>query len=363
MKPITGLGRQVAISMGLGAVMGILASYVGIYLLYLTAYNFFPSLVPQSEEGVSGPSATELIVLAIIAALVLLITVTMALRLASRIIAPLSSVAEAARRIAGGDLSARATGDDDLPGEAAALVADFNSMAVRLEQSARDIVNWNAQIAHELRTPLTILRGRMLGVIDGVFVPDETLFRRLLEQVDGLSRLVEDLRVVSLVESGQLRLEGKEVDVAREIADFAGLVEPGLVQAGFTLSISLSAGKACLDMTRIRQALLALVDNAQRHANPCELRIDVIMNSDDVALRVVDQGPGLTEAFEKDAFKLFARGIQSDEENRPGSGLGLSVVQAISKAHGGSVGYGSEGKACYFAMTIPRWLPQSVRSD
>lgn len=363
MKPFKGLGRQVALSMGLGAVIGVLASYLGIYLLYLTAFNFFPSLMPQDCEGTPLPTATELIVLAAIALLVLLIVVTMALRLAGRIIAPLDSVAGAARRIAKGDLGARAEADDELPGEAALLVSDFNSMAARLEATAKDIVIWNAQIAHELRTPLTILRGRLIGLIDGVFAPDEMLFRRLLGQVDGLSRLVEDLRVVSLVDSGQLRLERRKVDVAREVADLAGLVEPGLVQAGFTLVTSMNAGHAFLDMTRIRQALLALVDNAQRHAEPCELRIEVVIQESEVGIRVVDRGPGLPEQFEKDAFKLFARGTQSGENIKPGSGLGLSVVHAIAKAHGGSAKYGAGGGSYWFTITLPRWLPQPIRSE
>ena len=355
MKPLKGLGRHVALSMGLGAFMGVLASYLGIYLLYLAAYNFYPNLIQKENEVPLLPTTPELLVLAVVAALVLLVTITMALRLTARIVAPLASVAQAARRISGGDLGARAKADDDLPGEAALLVSDFNSMADRLEESARDIITWNAQIAHELRTPLTILRGRLLGMIDGVFVPDDVQLRRLLGQVEGLSRLVEDLRVVSLLDSGEMRLERIEVDLVREIADFAELVEPGLVEAGFSLTITSAPGKAVLDMTRIRQALLALVDNALRHANPCDLQIEVIIRPDEVSIRVVDQGPGLSSEFEKDAFKLFAQGKKSDSGNRAGSGLGLSVVQAIAKAHGGSVSYGAEGFACYFAITVPRW--------
>ncbi|MCF8710294.1 ATP-binding protein [Rhizorhapis sp. SPR117] len=354
MKPLKGLGRHVALSMGLGAFIGVLASYLGIYLLYLAAYNFYPSLIPKEYDGTLLPTTPELLVLAVVAALVLLVTITMALRLAGRIVAPLASVAQAARRISGGDLSARAEADDDLPGEAALLVSDFNSMADRLEESARDIIAWNAQIAHELRTPLTILRGRLLGMIDGVFVPDEAQLRKLLGQVEGLSRLVEDLRVVSLLDSGEMRLERIEVDVAREIADFAELVEPGLVDAGFSLTAALAPGAAFLDIARIRQALLALVDNAQRHADPCDLHIEVIIQPGEVEIRVVDQGPGLAGEFEKDAFKLFAQGKQSYGSNRVGSGLGLSVVQAIAKAHGGSASYGVDGRACYFAITVPR---------
>ncbi|RIV82343.1 sensor histidine kinase [Aurantiacibacter xanthus] len=360
MKPLKGLGRHVALSMGLGAFMGVLSSYLGIYLLYLAAYSFYPNLLPKEDNGILLPTTPELLVLALVAALVLLVTITMALRLAGRIVAPLASVAQAARRISEGDLTARAQADDDLPGEAALLVSDFNSMADRLEEIAHDVITWNAQIAHELRTPLTILRGRLLGMIDGVFSPDDAQLHRLLKQVEGLSRLVEDLRIVSLLDSGEMRLERIEVDLAREIAEFGELVEPGLVEAGFSLTISPAPGKAVLDMTRIRQALLALVDNAQRHANPCDLCVEASMHADTVEIRVVDQGPGLPDDFARDAFKLFAQGKQTEGGSRAGSGLGLSVVQAIAKAHGGSAFYGVDGQACFFALSVPRWAPPSL---
>ncbi|MDB0154419.1 two-component sensor histidine kinase AdeS, partial [Acinetobacter baumannii] len=97
------------------------------------------------------------------------------------------------------------------------LLYNFNDMAQKLEVSVKNAQVWNAAIAHELRTPITILQGRLQGIIDGVFKPDEVLFKSLLNQVEVLSHLVEDLRTLSLVENQQLRLN-------YELFDFKAVV-------------------------------------------------------------------------------------------------------------------------------------------
>lgn len=338
--------------MGLGAFLGILVTYFGFVLFFVVAARFAPSIIGPSDALL--PSAGELVLLVVIGLLVLSGAAVLAARLAHRILAPLNSVAQAARKIAEGDLTARAQPGDRSFGETALLVDDFNGMAARLERAAADIVTWNAQIAHELRTPLTILRGRLQGLVDGVFTPDEALFRRLLGQVDGLSRLVEDLRVVSLVESGRFDLQPTEVDLAAEIEDLGELVRPELERAGFTLTTSVEEGRAWLDMTRIRQAVLALVENAERYADPCELRLEVIMAGADLELRVVDRGPGLPREFVDRAFALFSRGEGALEKQPAGSGLGLSVVQAIARAHGGEAYYAMGNGRSAFALKLPR---------
>ena len=157
-----------------------------------------------------------------------------ATRFSRRIIQPLNSVTESVRRLAHGDLEARAHAGDRSLGETSALVEDFNSMAERLQRMTSEMVIWNAAIAHELRTPVTILRGRLQGLAEGVFEPDEALFRSLLAQVEGLSRLIEDLRVLSLADSGHLHLQLEEVDLAQVIGDLKGAVEPALTAAGFS---------------------------------------------------------------------------------------------------------------------------------
>ncbi|MCO4094795.1 MAG: HAMP domain-containing protein [Acidovorax sp.] len=97
----------------------------------------------------------------------------------------------AARRVAQGDLDARAEPGRDSSLELRQLVDDFNRMADSLAASRRELKESTAAIAHELRTPLTILRGRLQGIHDGVFASGPAEITALIQQVDSLSRVVE----------------------------------------------------------------------------------------------------------------------------------------------------------------------------
>ncbi|WP_207233665.1 histidine kinase dimerization/phospho-acceptor domain-containing protein [Salinicola tamaricis] len=213
MKPTPGLRRQIIQSLAVMALGIIGLSVIGSYVFY----GFALTYLPDSISDTLMPSRVELIwiVCTIIAALSLAVFVAM--RLSRRLITPLNSVAHSLRDVAEGKLDARAPMDDRAMGETAQLVRDFNAMAERLQGMTREREFWNAAVAHELRTPLTVLRGRLQGLAEGVFTPSSELFEGLLRQVEGLGRLVEDLRVVSLKDSGHLEVQRIEVRLAEEL--------------------------------------------------------------------------------------------------------------------------------------------------
>jgi len=350
---LRGLGRQIAVSMVLATLVALMLAIVGIYVLYGLVIVLAPDWMPRDDGWAF--TGLDWFFVALISFLGLLYAVFTAIRLARRIVEPLVSVAASARRIAGGDLAARAMVGDRSLGEAALLVDDFNAMADALEKSSKDVSRWNALIAHELRTPVTILRGRLQGLAVGVFTPDAALFRRLLVQVDGLARLIEDLRTVSLTESGHLDVQPVPTDLAAEVEDVARLMEPALNQAGFIVALDLEQGTRIVDPQRIRQALIALVENARRYANPGLIRIALLLLPARIVLSVEDEGPGLPEDFVAEAFDPF-RSRPRAEQSAPGSGLGLSVVRAIATAHGGTASYyPKDGGAC-FVLDLPQPL-------
>lgn len=196
--------------------------------------------------------------------------------------------------------------------------------------------------------------GRLQGLVDGVFQPDAALFRSLVDQVNGLARLIEDLRTVSLMEGGHLEMRFARVKLSREIEAIAGLMRPSLAAAGFTPVLDLEDFDADVDVSRIRQALLALMENARRHARPAKLTVRLRLVNDRVRIDVIDCGPGLAPEFAEHAFEPFRRYLENDGPVS-GSGLGLSVVLAIAKAHGGTASYRSmDGGAC-FTMSFSRF--------
>lgn len=339
----SGLRREITRSITttvLAVVVGILASSPLVYALMLRLYPDW-----QPSQGYT-PMPVEWVWMVLVTVISVAMAVSVSVLLTRRIAAPLHSVADALRRIARGELSVRAQAGQNAPTETVALVDDFNAMAQRFEQLQQDSNLWNAAIAHELRTPLTILRGRLQGLADGVFPPEEAQFRSLLVQVEGLSRLVDDLRALSLADNGRLELHLESVDLVALVQTVAELHAPTLREAGGSLAVQLPSEPLTVhcDAVRVRQALLALLDNARRHAMPAPvwLRLRVQASADnplhsEVVLAVEDQGPGLDAEAAQRVFEPFTRGSAARSTHRGGSGLGLAVVRAIAQAHGGDV--------------------------
>jgi len=232
------------------------------------------------------------------------------------------------------------------------LLHNFNDMAQKLEVSVKNAQVWNAAIAHELRTPITILQGRLQGIIDGVFKPDEILFKSLLNQVEGLSHLVEDLRTISLVENQQLRLNYELLDFKSVIEKVLKAFEDRLEQANLVPELDLTEVPVRCDRRRIEQVLIALIDNSIRYSNAGKLKISSEVNSPNWILKIEDEGPGIATEFQDDLFKPFFRLEESRNKEFGGTGLGLAVVHAIVIALKGSIHYSNHSGKSTFTIKI-----------
>lgn len=193
-----------------------------------------------------------------------------------------------------------------------------------------------ADVSHELRTPLTIIRGEAqvaLRTIDRVGFEPQEPFERILQQTQDLSRMVDDLLVIALAESGRLPLEFQVLDLrelgARLVGDFETLVSE---MGGSICSMGGPAVFASVDDDRLRRALAALIENSLRHSQRgVSITVEASVSTDCVAISVSDNGPGLDFTQANSMFERFHRG----ETRGEGSGLGLSLVQALLQAHGG----------------------------
>lgn len=328
-----GLARQIIRSIAILALSIMLMVMLGSYAFYSTMFILLPTALSAPDSWL--PSLAEWGWIIVSTAIGVTIAVWVAMRLSRRILTPLNSVATSLRRVAQGDLAARAATERQPLDEASQLISDFNAMAERLERAQQERIFWNAAIAHELRTPVTILRGRLQGLSDDVFQPDPALFASLLVQVEGLGRLIEDLRTVGLAESGHLRIQLQQTDLRHEVMTVLKACEAALQEKGFTLTFALGAHAAVCDPLRIRQALLVLLENALQHATPGPLRISTKQIDGQHCLRVEDSGPGLGATDARRIFDAFQRGAHAAEAAPKGSGLGLAVVRAIASAHQG----------------------------
>lgn len=255
--------------------------------------------------------------------------------LARRIVDPLKSVANAARKVANGDFSARASLRQGNFGEARDLVNDFNQMAERLQRAETELQYSNSAIAHELRTPLTILRGRLQGLLDGAFSPSTEFYDRLIGHVDDLSAIVEELRTLALSNAGKLDLQHTRLDLAVEAESVLISLEDQFEKAGIITVPALCQAITIADRWRLRQAFVALLENCCRYAPQSTVYVETGVSGEYVFFRCRDTGPGLPEESRLRAFERFWRADNSRGRDKGGSGLGLSIVKAIAQAHGG----------------------------
>lgn len=353
---LVGLSRQLAFAMGAIAVAVVVMLLLTSLVFYYFAFSFAPEDYPKGWT----PTLAELVWITATMLAGVMLAVFIAGHMAKRILLPLNSVSQAVCRVAAGDLTARASAGDAPLAEAAALVGDFNRLAQELKRITDERAFWNAAIAHELRTPVTILRGRIQGLAEGVFEPIPAQFEKLLTQVEGLSRLIEDLRAVSLAESGHLDIRWQTVDITDEIVDVAESFRSRLEEVGILIELRLESVSVECDPLRIRQLAIALLDNAVKYSSAGKVTIHSRVVADQFVLSVEDEGPGISDDLAPHIFEAFRRLGEGRDLSYRSSGLGLAVVAAIATAHGGRAccRRSDNGSGTLFEITWPVRKPE-----
>ncbi len=251
----------------------------------------------------------------------------------------LGAVAASAGRIAQGEFGSRAEAVRGAPPALQALTEDFNQMAERLERFDQELQVSSAAIAHELRTPLTAAKGRLQGVIDGVFPAQPQHFQLIMRQVDQMDRLVDDLYLLSLASADQLVLSPGDFYLHELVEERCAWAAPALAAAGMRLEVEVAADLLVhADRERVGQVVSCLLDNALRYAaGGGWLRVAASETKAMATLLVEDAGQGFPEKYIDRVCDRFWRAEHSRARHKGGSGLGLAVATAICRAHGGSL--------------------------
>ena len=263
--------------------------------------------------------------------------------------APIAEVMSAADRVADGDYAVRV--ETRANGEVGRLVESFNAMTSRLEVNETQRRNLFADVAHELRTPLSIIRGNTEGMLDGVYPRDDAHLETVLDATAVMARLLDDLRTLSLTDTGALRLHKQTTDVAELLDDVRYAFTPRAAEAGVTFTLT-SAPLPPLDIdpVRVRQVLENLLDNALRHTpRGGTIRIEVGREGPAALFRVADTGRGIPAEALPHVFDRFWKSADSG-----GSGLGLAIARGLVEAHGGKIRVDSVvGRGTVVSFTLP----------
>jgi signal transduction histidine kinase len=277
----------------------------------------------------------------------LLVGSVLAWLLADRVLRPVKAVTETARSISGGDLSRRIpeTGHDEI----GVLADTFNDMLGRLETAFETQQRFVSDAGHELRTPITIVRGHLELLEDDPEERQGTL-ALVMDELDRMGRIVNDLLTLAKWEQLDF-VTPAPVDVHALVDDVlakAGALGPRNWQVD-----SFAAATIDADRQRIIQALMQLAENAVQHTKEGdEIGLGAFVDRDEARLWVRDTGPGIPFAEQGRVFDRFYRA--GGRRRSEGAGLGLAIVQAIARAHGGRLELASvPGSGATFTIVLP----------
>ena len=291
----------------------------------------------------------------LVAALATVIAALVAFLLARRVTRPIAAMQQTARRIAAGDLSARADLGSQRNDEMTDLGRALNAMAAQLEHARGLERDFILSVSHDLRTPLTSIRGYSEALADGTL--DDVDGRKKAAEIIGaesrrLERLVADLLDLARLDAHEFSLTPRPVDAGEVVHAAALAFGPAADELGVAMHVDAPEPvPADADPERLGQIVANLVENALKYATS---RIDVTVARADgqVVVRVQDDGPGVSAADLPHVFdRLYAS--RTVPGRKVGTGLGLAIVRELSAAMGGTVWAEPGDQGTRFLVRLP----------
>lgn len=312
----------------------------------------------NSERTLDVPALVPLVIL--MALMSLILPSLLAWWSARRFTGPLTQLSLAAQHLRAGDLSARVPLHRALErrsDETYQLLNDFNVMAESLERLERERRYGVAAVAHELRTPVTVLRGRLEAVRDGVLSATPQEVEKLIGHADLLTRLIEDLHLISLAEAGALRLEPTLLDLADVLTRLYEDYLPRARAQGVNLELERPGDRVQIsaDRRRLHQVMSNVMNNALRHTpaqGTIRIQIQAGSQSQKVTIEVHNTGAGFTPEALARGFERFYS-APDRERGRAGSGLGLAISKSLVEAHGGRMRLGNTETGAVVRVELP----------
>lgn len=295
-----------------------------------------------------------------------------------RFVRPLKSLTMAAEQMKQGSYTQRVMqiGSQD---EIGRLALTFNEMADTIETDVNELHRQDqmrremiANIAHDLATPLTAIQGLSEAladdVVQGPTARQETA-QRIGREVQRLRRLVADVRQMTMMEAGQIKLDLAPLDLSSLVDETVLVIEPECEANGIVIKNGIPANAPYVqaDSDRLTQVLLNLLDNARRHTNSGG-KIGIWVSKpkdkkDMICVTIADTGVGIDPKDLPHIFERFYRADRSRAAITGGSGLGLAIVKAIVTAHGGNVWAESKlGQGTHVMFTLPL-APKSIINE
>lgn len=291
--------------------------------------------------------------------LMILLGVFSAWFVSRRVLRRIDAMSATSRRIMDGNLSDRialaGTGD-----EFDRLAENLNAMLERIDELMRGLKEVSDNIAHDLKTPLTRLRSRAEAALRETSSPHRyrEALEATIEESDQLIRTFNALLMIARVEAGADSSAMREGDAAAIVRDVVELYEPLAEDCGAQVSTDIPDSLPVVwNVELVGQAVANLVDNAIKYAKPktdgapATISVTLARDGDEAMITVADNGPGIPESERTHVLKRFVRLEESRSE--PGSGLGLSLVAAVARMHGGAIEFADARPGLKAILRLP----------
>ncbi|MCD8119132.1 MAG: HAMP domain-containing histidine kinase [Lachnospiraceae bacterium] len=294
---------------------------------------------------------------------------------------PLKQLREATRKIRDGNLDFELSYDKQ--DEYGALFDDFEQMRVRLKESAEEKIRVDEEnremisnISHDLKTPLTAIQGYVEGIMDGVADTPEKMdryIRIIYTKTHELNQLLGELTVYSQLDTNKIPFHFQKINVARYFEDCVDEITMDLEQRGITVSYENELPEDTVmiaDPEQFSRAIHNIVTNSIKYMDKKNGTMNIRLKDegDFIHMEFEDSGKGIAAKDLPFIFDRFYRTDSSRNSSQGGSGIGLSVVQKITEAHGGRVWATSregEGTTIHFSFRkyVETILEQDETSD
>jgi heavy metal sensor kinase len=313
--------------------------------------------VGTSLEAVDGTLHRFLIVLLVMTPIALGIALAGGWFLAGRALRPVDSITLAAQRISGGDLTQRLPPPRSSD-EIGRLTDTFNNMIARLETSFEQIRQFSSDASHELRTPLTVMKGETELVLrrERPLNDYQAVLESNLEEIDRMSRIVDELLFLSRADLGEIKMESEPVRLEALVEDiYRQALLLGQERNIQVVLGELTSATVCGDELRLRELILNIVDNAVKYSHPGgEVGIRLRVADSSAWLSVIDHGIGFPPDAQRRIFDRFYRTDEARAHTKKGTGLGLAICAWIVDTHHGRIEVESEvGKGSTFTIVLP----------
>ncbi|GFZ30364.1 two-component sensor histidine kinase [Clostridium zeae] len=268
---------------------------------------------------------------------------------------PIINITKTANIMRAGNLEVRSIVNTNTK-EIDELSNSINYLAETLNDQEMLRKRMTSDIAHELRTPLTTLKTHIEAFIDGIWEPTPERFESFYEEIERLTKLVDNLRNLAKLEQTNLNLNKSEVNISNELEKIIDSFKPLYIKENYELNEIIEPEiTTILDKDKFKQIVTNLLSNSYRYLKE-NGRVTVTLKKENqnIIIKVIDTGIGIPEKDLPYIFERFYRSDLSRNKNTGGSGIGLTITKAFVEAHGGKISaHSKENEGTTFTICFP----------